>query len=119
MKGTDADVSTYEDEFLYNLCQLEYKYGEATRCASLLEKVASTCVSSGFVSYNAKVCAIVGSIYFQKELYSKAYSFYLRANDLKSAIKAIKEVMKSGYKGEQEMFVARLCFEVLIRSYKD
>jgi len=27
--------------------------------------------------------------------------------------------MKSGYKGEQDLFVARLCFEVLIRNYKD
>jgi len=26
--------------------------------------------------------------------------------------------MKSGYKGEQDIFVARLCFEILVRNYK-
>ena len=27
--------------------------------------------------------------------------------------------MKTGYKGEQDLFVARLCYEILIRNYKE
>ena len=26
--------------------------------------------------------------------------------------------MKTGYAGEQDLFVARICFEVLVRNYK-
>jgi len=52
-------------------------------------------------------------------LFSKAYTFFLRANEIENAIVAIREVMLTGYKNEQDLFVARLCLEVLIRNYKD
>ena len=119
MKGSQDDIKLVEDEYLYKICELVSKYGEKNRVASLLQIVAATCVSQPFTQYNSAICAIVGSIYFEKQFYSKAYTFYLRADDLVNAIKALREVMQSGYKGEQDLFVARLCFEVLIRNYKD
>ena len=96
-----------------------HKFGDKTRVTNILQTVAQTCVSSGFNVYNQRICGIVGNLYFEKSLFSKAYTFYLRANDIGLAIKALKNVMKAGYKGEQDLFVARLCFEVLIRNYKE
>ena len=32
---------------------------------------------------------------------------------------SVKEVMKSGYTGERDLFVTRLCLEVLVRNYRD
>ena len=52
-------------------------------------------------------------------MYSKAYSFYLRANQLSEAIVCMREVMKYAYASEQDLFPVRLCFEVLIRNHKD
>ena len=119
MRGTQADIEAVEDDFLFELCELVSKYGDKARVVSLLSNVASTCVSAKFNSHNQRVCSIVGSLHFEKQLFSKAYSYFLRANDLENAIKALKEVMKSGYKNEQDLYVARLCFEVLIRNHKD
>jgi nitrogen regulatory protein PII len=62
---------------------------------------------------------MIGEIYFAKEYYSKAYSFLLRGNEISKCIEALKHVMKSGYSGEQDLFVFRLCCEILIRNYKN
>ena len=70
------------------------------------------------MEYNFEICNIIGNKYVENQIYSKAYSYYLRANKLDNAILAIKHVMKSGYPGEQDLFVARLCFEVLVRNHK-
>lgn len=55
----------------------------------------------------------------QRNFFSKAYTYFLRANETQSAVMAVKQVMKSGYHGEQDLFVVRLCFETLIRNYKN
>jgi nitrogen regulatory protein PII len=65
-----------------------------------------------------EICNIIGEKYQDNLIWSRAYSYYVRANNLTNAINALKEVMKSGYNGEQDLFVTRLAFEVLVRNYK-
>lgn len=101
------------------MCELIEKYGEGERVLRLLQTVVQECVSDGFVAYNERLCGKVAKMYQSKGLWSKAYSFFLRSNDLDSTIACLKEVMKRGYQGEEDLFVVRLCFEVLIRNRKD
>ena len=86
MRGSESDIKTVEDEFLFQICSLLSQYGEKDKVSLLLQRVAATCVSEHWQEYNMKVCAIVGSINFEKQLYSKAYTYYLRANDIEHAI---------------------------------
>jgi hypothetical protein len=118
MRGSEADINSVENEFLYKQCELINKYASSDKVIILLSRVASQCVSNDFREYNEKVCLILGQRYMQKQFWSKAYTFFLRANDFDNAINSMKELMKSGYQGEQDLFVVRLCLEILIRNYK-
>ena len=66
MQGTGEDVSLIEDEYLFNLCTVIHQSGDKTRLSIILKSVASNCVSPGFVTYNHKICGLVGKIYFDK-----------------------------------------------------
>ena len=62
---------------------------------------------------------MIAKLHQENKLYSKGYSFYLRANCIPEAVDCLKEVMKYAYESEHDLFPARLCFEVLIRNHKD
>jgi len=62
---------------------------------------------------------MIAQIHQSNRLYSKGYSFFLRANSIPEAVECLKEVIKYAYDSERDLFPARLCFEVLIRNHKD
>mmetsp|Transcript_4185 Transcript_4185/g.7100 ORF Transcript_4185/g.7100 Transcript_4185/m.7100 type:complete len:228 (-) Transcript_4185:41-724(-) len=119
MRKTDPDSSKYEDEFLFDLCQLIVKFGEPKRVTSILEKVVQGCVSDSFVTSNKTLCNILSNLHSENELHSKAYMYSLRAGNLESSISSLKQMKRFGYDSEQDLFVVRLCFEVLIRNRED
>lgn len=100
MKGSDDDIKKVEDKYLYDLCELLIKYCEEVRAANILTQVAQQCVSAGFQEYNALIAGHIGDLHSKNLLNSKAYTYYLRANNLPKAIESIKKVMRSGYEGE-------------------
>ena len=61
---------------------------------------------------------MISQLYQKEEIYSKAYSYSLRAKDVKNATIQIKNVMKNAYYSEYDLFVFRFCLEVIIR-FKD
>lgn len=119
MQSNDDDIAKVEDEFLFTISCLINQFATPEKTIQLLTKVVQSCVSQGFQPFNEKLCLILGQKYMQRSFCSKAYMFFLRANDIPSAVMAVKQVMKSGYQGEQDLFVVRLCFEILIRNYKN
>lgn len=58
-------------------------------------------------------------MYRQTGINSKAYTQSLRSQDVDGAIEAMKAVMKDAYYSEYDLFVTRLCLEVLIRCRTD
>lgn len=118
-RSNAAEVKEVEDEFLFEICQLINQYGEPIRVAQILEQVSTQCVSEDFIPFNQKICHMIGLIHQKNALYSKAYTYFLRANALKETIACMKVVMKNAYKSEIDLFPARLCLEVLIRNRKD
>lgn len=119
MRANAAEIKEVEDEFLFEMCQLINQYGEPVRVASILESVSTQCVSEEFIPFNQKICHMVGEIHKKNQLHSKAYTYFLRANALTETIASMKQVMKTAYKSEMDLFPARLCLEVLIRNRKD
>lgn len=45
-------------------------------------------------------------------------TYSLRAKDIDTAMACMEQVISNGYHSERDLFVARLCFEVLIRFKK-
>ena len=113
-----SNMPNVEDDFLLTICQLLNQYGEAEKKVAILEKVVKQCVSQEFQEHNEQICLMIGRIYLDQQYCSKAYSYLLRGNDIPGCITALKQVMKSGYHGEQDLFVFRLCCEILIRNYR-
>ena len=116
MQSLMADkLGEIEDEFLYELCCLLVKYGKSERSVQQLETVVDKCVSTGFIDYNRQLCREIAKLHMANQIYSRAYTCYLRGLDVDGAQRAMAEVMKEGYKTEYDLFVVRLCLEVLIR----
>jgi len=61
MKKSTEDAKLSQDEFLFNLCEQLYKYGESNRAVKNLELIVETCFSSNFTVYNQKLCGIIGN----------------------------------------------------------
>ena len=62
---------------------------------------------------------MISQLYEKEEIFSKAYTYSLRAKDVQSAVTQIQKVMKNSYHSEQDLFIFRLCLEVIIRLKED
>ena len=49
-------------------------------------------------------------------LYSKAYKYFFKSKNVEQICLCMKNVMQTGYTSEQDLFVARACIEMLIKS---
>jgi hypothetical protein len=49
-------------------------------------------------------------------LYTKAYKFFFKSRNAEQIIICMEKVMQIGYESEQDLFVARACLEMLIKS---
>lgn len=68
-----------------------YTHSERKRGVQLLETVAAICVSKEFNESNQNICKMIANHYYTEEkIFTKAYSFSLRANNLEEAIKALE-----------------------------
>ena len=88
MRNSPADIKEVEDEHLHEMCNLLLKVreGDPQRVASIHETVASLCISDGFKKFNQMICGSIGEIYEETGLHSKAYIYFLRANNLPKVI---------------------------------
>lgn len=119
MQSTVSDLAEIENDFLFKITELVNQYAVEERAIAILERVVQKCVSGAFTQHNQKLCLMLGERFLNQKFFSKAYNFFLRGGDIDKAIVALKQVMKSGYYGEQDLFVIRLCLEVLVRNYKN
>ena len=99
------------------MCTLINQFASLDKVISILVKVVQSCHSQDFKQFNGKLCLILGQRYMEKTLYTKAYSYFLRGGDVSNSVISMKQVMKSGYHGERDLFVTRLCLEFLVRNY--
>lgn len=116
MQSIMADkLEEIEDEFLFILSQELNKYGQGKKKVEQLEAVVNTCNSKGFEKYKTQLLSVIGSNYEEMEMYTKSYSYFVRAGNHVMAMKMMNFVMRDAYSTEYDLFVTRLCFEFIIR----
>ena len=49
-------------------------------------------------------------------LYTKAYKYFFKSRNAEQIIVCMEKVMQTGYASEQDLFVARACLEMLIKT---
>lgn len=121
------DLGQIEDDFLFDLSKLVLEHGKPERAIDQVEGVVNACSSDGFRAQNMALCRLLGDMYSKNQTFTKAYvsinglidtlqKMYLRGMHLEGITAAMESTMKEAYKSEYDLFVGRLCLELLIRN---
>ena len=99
------------DDYLVELCSYAMQHGEVTRCQGVFERIIGHTNNRRW-----ELAEMLGCSYRDQGLYSRAYKQFFKARNEDQICVCMENVMQTGYASEQDLFVARACIEMLIKS---
>ena len=105
------DQAAVVDDFLQKICIYAMDHGDQGRCQGVFERI------SGHTNNKQWPVADRLAVSYQSAgLHSKAYKFFMKSRNTEQVVSSMRLVMQTGYASEQDLFVARACLDMLIKS---
>lgn len=99
------------DDWFVGICEYAMQHGETQRCQGVFERII------GHTNNKRRELAdLLGASYRDMGLHSRAYKYFFKARNERQVCLCLEQVMRNGYESEQDIFVARACLEMLIKS---
>jgi len=99
------------DDYFVELCAYAMEHGDKLRCQGVFERIVGHTNNKRW-----EIAELLGSSYRDAGLHSRAYKYFFKARNVAEVCRAMEAVMATGYASEQDLFVARACLEMLIKS---
>ena len=99
------------DDFLVEVCTFAMENGESLRCQGVFERIIGHTNNKRF-----ELSDMLGVSFRDTGLHSKAYKYFFKSRNVEQICSCMTQVMQSGYASEQDLFVARACVEMLLKS---
>jgi len=99
------------DDFFVELCKYAVENGDVRRCQRILERIIGHTNNK-----RPEIAQMLAATYKDEGDISGAYKNFFKARDDKEVISCLERAMTYGYQSEQDLFVARACFDMLLRS---
>ena len=99
------------DDFFVELCAFAMKHGETIRCQGIFERIIGHTNNQRW-----ELADLLAASFRDMGLHSKAYKYFFKARNVEQVCRSLEVVMETGYASEQDLFVARACIEMLIKS---
>lgn len=99
------------DDFFVALCKYAVDNGEARRVSRVLERIIAHTNNK-----RPEIAHYLAATYKEEGDLSGAYKNFFKARDEKEVISCLEKAMIHGYQSEQDLFVARACLDMLLRS---
>lgn len=100
------------DQYFFDLCKYAFAHGDQDKASKIIAVIVE------FVKddvQTAELTQMIAKGYEDKQLHTRAYFYYLKNLDEVALIRCMQQVMRHGYDGEKDLFVARLVLELLAR----
>lgn len=99
------------DDFLVEVCTFAMENGESLKCQGVFERIIGHTNNKRY-----ELADLLGNSFKDTGLHSKAYKYFFKSRNVEQICSCMKQVMQSGYASEQDLFVARACVEMLLKS---
>ena len=99
------------DDFFIELCGYAIANGEVKRCQGVFERIIGHTNNKRW-----ELADQLAASFRDMGLYSRAYKYFFKARNVEQICLSMEQVMQTGYESEQDLFVARACIEMLIKS---
>ena len=99
------------DDYFVELCEYAMEHGERQRCQGIFERIIGHTNNR-----KPRLAEILAISYREMGLHSRAYKYFFKSRNVEQIAKSMQVIMATGYASEQDLFVARACIEMLIKS---
>ena len=99
------------DDFFVEICKFALQKGDQTRAQGVIERIIG---HTGNQRY--ELADLLGQSYADANIHTQAYRYFFKSRNEKQIVVSLRHVIKQGYESEPDMFVARACLDMLIRS---
>ena len=99
------------DDFFIELCSYAMTNGDMNRCQGIFERIIGHTNNKRW-----EVSDMLAVSFRDSGLHSRAYKYFFKSRNVEQICLSMEHVMREGYASEQDLFVARACFEMLIKS---
>lgn len=99
------------DDYLVELCTYAMENGDTARAQGVFERIIGHTNNKRW-----ELAELLAASYRDSGLHSRAYKFFFKARNVEQACRSMQVIMQTGYASEQDLFVARACLEMLIKS---
>lgn len=99
------------DDYFVELCKYAVDHGDVKRCQRLLERVIAHTNNK-----RPEIAFYLAGTYKEDGDISGAYRHFFKSREEREVISCLEKAMVHGYQSEQDLFVARACLDMLLRS---
>ena len=99
------------DDYFVELCTYAMENGEKMRCQGVFERIIGHTNNM-----RHELSELLAISYREQGLHSRAYKYFFKSRNVEQICRSMQIIMSTGYASEQDLFVARACLEMLIKS---
>lgn len=99
------------DDYLVELCRFAVDNGDVGRVQDVLERIIGHTNNKRY-----ELSDMLGCSLRDQGIYSHAYKYFMKSRNVEQIAFCLERTMQTGYQSEQDLFVARACVDMLIKS---